>query len=213
MFSPRYPQATNLHRISIFSYPLSVLVKDAQTKLEGISTLKPNVLKRISSSSSTAIWKGIRAIAEFTFWLDEMVGKTADRIFRALPTSWQLALRRANDQFKRARNTALGVEELYNVPREKKTKFDSSSTDSNASSIDSSKSPEHSSIGSSQFRNSLGSQSRSSLPRLADQRGDVPGWVLVVLMTTGLVTALWTIAAPRLSQILRNSLDSMNSIR
>lgn len=45
------------------------------------------------------------------------------------------------------------------------------------------------------------------------QRGDIPGWVLVVLMTTGLVTALWTIAAPRLSQILKNSLDSMNSIR
>ena len=43
--------------------------------------------------------------------------------------------------------------------------------------------------------------------------GDVPGWVLVVLMTTGLVTALWTIAAPRLSAILRNSLDAMNGIR
>ena len=48
---------------------------------------------------------------------------------------------------------------------------------------------------------------------LAEERGDVPGWVLVVLMTTGLVTAIWTIAAPRLSTILRNSLDSMNSIR
>lgn len=46
-----------------------------------------------------------------------------------------------------------------------------------------------------------------------DERGDVPGWVLVVLMTTGLVTALWTIAAPRLSQILKSSLDSMNNIR
>ncbi len=46
-----------------------------------------------------------------------------------------------------------------------------------------------------------------------DERGDVPGWVLVVLMTTGLVTALCTIAAPRLSQILKNSLDSMNNIR
>jgi hypothetical protein len=44
-------------------------------------------------------------------------------------------------------------------------------------------------------------------------RGDVPGWVLVVLMTTGLVTAIWTIAAPRLTSILRNSLDSMNGIR
>jgi len=48
---------------------------------------------------------------------------------------------------------------------------------------------------------------------LSDERGDVPGWVLVVLMTTGLVTAIWTIAAPRLSTILRNSLDSMNGIR
>jgi hypothetical protein len=48
---------------------------------------------------------------------------------------------------------------------------------------------------------------------IQDQRGDVPGWVLVVLMTTGLVTAIWTIAAPRLSAILRNSLDSMNGIR
>lgn len=46
----------------------------------------------------------------------------------------------------------------------------------------------------------------------ADQ-GDVPGWVLVVLMTTGLVTAVWAIAAPRLSTILRNSLDAMNGIR
>lgn len=48
---------------------------------------------------------------------------------------------------------------------------------------------------------------------LQDDRGDVPGWVLVVLMTTGLVTAIWTIAAPRLSAILKNSLDAMNGIR
>jgi len=47
---------------------------------------------------------------------------------------------------------------------------------------------------------------------LIDERGDVPGWVLVVLMTTGLVTALWTIAAPRLTAILKNSLDAMNGI-
>lgn len=49
--------------------------------------------------------------------------------------------------------------------------------------------------------------------RLRDERGDVPGWVLVVLMTTGLVTAIWTIAAPRLTAILKNSLDAMNGIR
>ena len=59
-------------------------------------------------------------------------------------------------------------------------------------------------------------QSRYSADELGQARnyaGDVPGWVLVVLMTTGLVTALWTIAAPRLSTILRTSLDAMNGIR
>jgi hypothetical protein len=49
--------------------------------------------------------------------------------------------------------------------------------------------------------------------KMKDERGDVPGWVLVVLMTTGLVTAIWTIAAPRLTTILKNSLDAMNGIR
>lgn len=49
--------------------------------------------------------------------------------------------------------------------------------------------------------------------KLSEERGDVPGWVLVVLMTTGLVTAIWTIAAPRLTTILKSSLDAMNGIR
>ena len=57
------------------------------------------------------------------------------------------------------------------------------------------------------------SSSSESTELLDKERGDVPGWVLVVLMTTGLVTAIWTIAAPRLSTILRNSLDAMNGIR
>ncbi len=63
------------------------------------------------------------------------------------------------------------------------------------------------------FRQRLISMQQRFLARLKDERGDVPGWVLVVLMTTGLVTALWTIAAPRLTAILKNSLDSMNGIR
>jgi hypothetical protein len=63
------------------------------------------------------------------------------------------------------------------------------------------------------FRQKLISVQQNFLARLKDERGDVPGWVLVVLMTTGLVTALWTIAAPRLTAILKNSLDSMNGIR
>jgi hypothetical protein len=64
-----------------------------------------------------------------------------------------------------------------------------------------------------QFRNALIKKHDAFFARLKDDRGDVPGWVLVVLMTTGLVTAIWTIAAPRLTAILKNSLDSMNGIR
>ena len=63
------------------------------------------------------------------------------------------------------------------------------------------------------FRNALIKTHDSFLSHLKNDRGDVPGWVLVVLMTTGLVTAIWTIAAPRLTAILKDSLDSMNGIR
>jgi hypothetical protein len=63
------------------------------------------------------------------------------------------------------------------------------------------------------FRQKLTTVQQNFFARLKDDRGDVPGWVLVVLMTTGLVTAIWTIAAPRLTAILKNSLDSMNGIR
>jgi len=42
-----------------------------------------------------------------------------------------------------------------------------------------------------------------------DERGDVPGWVLVTVMTAGLVAALWAIAGPQLSQMLRDALGSV----
>jgi hypothetical protein len=42
-----------------------------------------------------------------------------------------------------------------------------------------------------------------------DERGDVPGWVLVTVMTAGLVAALWAIAGPQLSQMLRDALSSV----
>jgi hypothetical protein len=64
-----------------------------------------------------------------------------------------------------------------------------------------------------QLQQKLSNMHDQFFDRLKSDRGDVPGWVLVVLMTTGLVTAIWTIAAPRLSAILKNSLDSMNGIR
>ena len=42
-----------------------------------------------------------------------------------------------------------------------------------------------------------------------DERGDVPGWVLITVMTAGLVAALWAIAGPQLSQMLRDALQSV----
>lgn len=41
------------------------------------------------------------------------------------------------------------------------------------------------------------------------ERGDVPGWVLITLMTAGLVTALWLVAGPKLQDLLTNALDSV----
>jgi len=64
-----------------------------------------------------------------------------------------------------------------------------------------------------QLELAIGQQLKSAWQILSDERGDVPGWVLVVLMTTGLVTGIWTLAAPQIESILRSSLESMNGIR
>lgn len=43
-------------------------------------------------------------------------------------------------------------------------------------------------------------------PELAGERGDVPGWVLVTLMTAGLVVALWAVAGPALTQVFNDAI-------
>ncbi len=40
-------------------------------------------------------------------------------------------------------------------------------------------------------------------------RGDVPGWVLVTIMTAGLVTALWVVADDQLKRILESALSGV----
>lgn len=43
---------------------------------------------------------------------------------------------------------------------------------------------------------------RASVIRLHDdEAGDVPGWVLVTLMTAGLVVAIWALAGPALEEL------------
>jgi hypothetical protein len=44
-----------------------------------------------------------------------------------------------------------------------------------------------------------------------DERGDVPGWVLITVMTAGLVTALWAVAGDALSAMLTDALRSVSS--
>jgi len=41
--------------------------------------------------------------------------------------------------------------------------------------------------------------------KLTDDRGDVPGWVLVTLMTAGLTVLLWAVAGPALKTIFNNA--------
>ena len=40
-------------------------------------------------------------------------------------------------------------------------------------------------------------------------RGDVPGWVLVTIMTAGLVTALWVVAKGQLIDMFQSALASV----
>lgn len=40
-------------------------------------------------------------------------------------------------------------------------------------------------------------------------RGDVPGWVLVTVMTAGLVAALWIFAEPLLTDVMQTAVDTV----
>jgi hypothetical protein len=43
--------------------------------------------------------------------------------------------------------------------------------------------------------------------KLTDDRGDVPGWVLITLMTAGLVIVIWAVAGPALSDVFQQAID------
>ncbi|MDH6423856.1 hypothetical protein [Aurantimicrobium minutum] len=47
--------------------------------------------------------------------------------------------------------------------------------------------------------------------KLNDERGDVPGWVLITLMTAGLVVAIWAIAAPALGTVFDQAISRVVS--
>lgn len=45
--------------------------------------------------------------------------------------------------------------------------------------------------------------------RLLDETGDVPGWVLITLMTAGLVVLMWTAAGPALKGIFDQAMTKV----
>lgn len=58
---------------------------------------------------------------------------------------------------------------------------------------------------------------RAAARRLAgsirrDERGDVPGWVLITLMTAGLVILIWGLAGPALSEIFQNAIAKVTGL-
>lgn len=42
------------------------------------------------------------------------------------------------------------------------------------------------------------------------ERGDVPGWVLITIMTAGLVAALWLVAEPLLTGLFSSAVSSVS---
>ena len=51
---------------------------------------------------------------------------------------------------------------------------------------------------------------RAALRRSEDdrERGDVPGWVLITLMTAALVVLIWGVASDRLVEIFNRAMDA-----
>lgn len=44
---------------------------------------------------------------------------------------------------------------------------------------------------------------------IGSERGDVPGWVLITLMTAGLVVLMWAAAAPALKSVFDQAMNKV----
>ena len=174
-------------------------------------------------SAKSLFNKVIDSLANLAIFIDMIIRELGKRVLESLPEKLQVKLNLLNDSYKSHRNKLLGINETPKVLvgshvnansccSAHPTSHPTSHSTSTPGSVTSSSNNENME-NNFQREDSSNSEVCNIDAERSLQRGDVPGWVLVVLMTTGLVTALWTIAAPRLSQILRNSLDSMNSIR
>ncbi len=56
-------------------------------------------------------------------------------------------------------------------------------------------------------------RTRTAIPADDDaELGDVPGWVLVTMMTAGLVVLLWGVAGPALSGLFNQAISSVSGL-
>jgi hypothetical protein len=54
---------------------------------------------------------------------------------------------------------------------------------------------------------------RSAVRNLTDdEAGDVPGWVLVTLMTAGLVVLIWAVAGPALTTLFEQAIQRVSGL-
>ena len=51
---------------------------------------------------------------------------------------------------------------------------------------------------------------RASWQGAQRERGDIPGWVMVVLMTAAIVAAVWALAEPALTQMFNDAIDDVS---
>ncbi|MEV8274520.1 hypothetical protein [Microbacterium sp. NPDC077184] len=49
-------------------------------------------------------------------------------------------------------------------------------------------------------------------PLLEDETGDVPGWVLITLMTAGLVVLIWALAGPALAGLFESAIARVSGL-
>jgi len=47
---------------------------------------------------------------------------------------------------------------------------------------------------------------------VSGEAGDVPGWVLITLMTAGLVVVLWSAAGPALNGVLSSAIQKVSAV-
>lgn len=59
------------------------------------------------------------------------------------------------------------------------------------------------------MQNKANKTNKTNKTNLSLDRGDVPGWVLITLMTAGLVVLMWAAAAPALKSVFEQAMNKV----